>query len=411
MPASALETSMLLQGEQVWSRSASQAVKGSARLELSAVVNPDSAFTAILRARVFGSDQLNPDQPAQSQVAPLSRINYLNSVLELELREFYFDINFDNSALRLGKQQVVWGQADGLKLLDVINPQDFSVFILDDFDESRIPIWMVNWEIFLPIGDLQILWIPDTSMHRLASPGATFEITAPFADIPSDVPYAFEPVNRPNHLIEDSDVGARLSLFIDGWDLTVNYLYHYDDFPVILRQITPDGLLFTPGYERTHTLGATASNAFGDFILRAEIAFNSDEYVNTDSFDQAGVAASAEFGYVIGIDWSGLTDTLFSVQLFQSILLDDGDYRRDRVDTNLTLLVRRQFLNASLNLQLLGIHHQNEKDNLLRLSADYDLTSNLTVGFFGDIFSGKADTLFGQFDRQDRLGVKISLGL
>jgi len=50
-------------------------------------------------------------------------------------------------ALRLGKQQIVWGETDGLKLLDVMNPQNFREFILDEFEDSRLPLWSVKYTV------------------------------------------------------------------------------------------------------------------------------------------------------------------------------------------------------------------------------------------------------------------------
>ena len=47
---------------------------------------------------------------------------------------------------RLGKQQVVWGTADGIKLLDIINPTDFRELNQNAMEDSRIPVWMINAE-------------------------------------------------------------------------------------------------------------------------------------------------------------------------------------------------------------------------------------------------------------------------
>jgi hypothetical protein len=44
---------------------------------------------------------------------------------------------------------VVWAEADGLKLLDVLNPQNFRNFVLDDFDEPSVSLWMFNAEFTL----------------------------------------------------------------------------------------------------------------------------------------------------------------------------------------------------------------------------------------------------------------------
>ncbi|WP_043772935.1 DUF1302 family protein [Algiphilus aromaticivorans] len=63
---------------------------------------------------------------------------------ELALRELYADIYLGPLYLRAGKQQIVWGKADGLKLLDQVNPQNFREFILADFEHSRIPQWSLR---------------------------------------------------------------------------------------------------------------------------------------------------------------------------------------------------------------------------------------------------------------------------
>jgi hypothetical protein len=58
------------------------------------------------------------------------------------LRELYLDTEIAGIDLRLGKQQVVWGTADGIKLLDIINPTDFRWLNQDPMEDSRIPVWM-----------------------------------------------------------------------------------------------------------------------------------------------------------------------------------------------------------------------------------------------------------------------------
>jgi len=49
--------------------------------------------------------------------------------------------------LKVGKQQVVWGRTDLFRVLDVINPVDFSRNnIYDELSDIRIPMWMVQAE-------------------------------------------------------------------------------------------------------------------------------------------------------------------------------------------------------------------------------------------------------------------------
>ena len=62
------------------------------------------------------------------------------------LRELYADTRFGDWDFRLGKQQVVWGTADGIKLLDIINPTDYRELVQNTMEDSRIPIWMLKAE-------------------------------------------------------------------------------------------------------------------------------------------------------------------------------------------------------------------------------------------------------------------------
>ena len=62
------------------------------------------------------------------------------------LRELFVDTTLAGWDTRIGKQQVVWGTADGIKLLDIINPTDFRFLNESTMEDSRIPLWMVKTE-------------------------------------------------------------------------------------------------------------------------------------------------------------------------------------------------------------------------------------------------------------------------
>ena len=74
------------------------------------------------------------------------------------LREAYIDTEFNDWSIRAGKQQVVWGTADGMKLLDMINPTDYGEMAQNQMEDSRIPVWMINAETDLKDGsNLQVV--------------------------------------------------------------------------------------------------------------------------------------------------------------------------------------------------------------------------------------------------------------
>lgn len=81
------------------------------------------------------------------------------------LRELYVDTKEGRMSWRVGKQQVVWGKADGVKFLDIINPTDFRHWGQDSMADSRIPLWMITGEY--AIGDtdsVQVVYVPQTDI-------------------------------------------------------------------------------------------------------------------------------------------------------------------------------------------------------------------------------------------------------
>jgi hypothetical protein len=328
--------------------------------------------------------------------------------LDTELREFYLDADWGGLYWRLGKQQIVWGQADGLRVLDVINPQEFREFILPEFEDSRIPLWIANVEI--PLNDdwtAQLLLMPDQTYADLAEPGSAFAMRSPqvIPEIPLALAVELERESKPGRTFKDADLGVRLSAFLGGWDVSLNYLYHYQDQAVLYRQVSEVGIKVAPSYERTHLVGGSFSNVFGDTTIRSEVGYSSNRFILTnDSSDNDGVFSTGEFSYVLGVDYQGWRDWFVSGQLFQSILIDPAhDMTRDKNETSATFLLRRYFMNESLKAEALLIQNLNRSDGALQTSMKYQWSTNISLTLGADIFFGTSAGLYGQFEEKSRI--------
>jgi hypothetical protein len=217
--------------------------------------------------------------------------------------------------------------------------------------------------------------------------------------------------------LHNSDAGARLTAFWHGFDLSANALWHWDDIPIPYRSIDLSGAVPTvvvePGYRRTAVLGGSASNAFGNLTVRAEAAYTTRRFLPVDdSSDRDGIAQTGEFGAMLGVDWYGLPETLLSAQLFQTILTDHpAGLLRDRIDTNVTLLARRQFRNETLTIETIWIHNLNQGDGLVRPKVSYELRDDLQVWFGVDLFYGTQSGVFGEFGSDDRVVLGFAWGI
>jgi hypothetical protein len=373
-------------------------------------------LTSIARLRIEPLDRLEPGRPDQSTYFPPTERLLVGEVAEIELRELFVERDFDVAHLTLGKQQVVWGRADGIKVLDVVNPQSFREFILPPFDESRIPLWTANLEVPIGPASAQLLWIPDPTVHDLPEQGAPYEITSSTL-VPTPPPFVgveVERARRPDDFFRDSDAGLRLSGNLRGWDLTLNYLYHYDDVPLLHRRlrVDPSGFtaVITPDYARTHVAGFTIATSWRDFTLRGEAAAFTDRYVPTnDVLDTDGVLHEQEYAYVLGIDWFGLAaNTFASVQLQQSFVpgLPSTAVRND-LQQVVTLLLRREFADSAGVAQAMLLLDPDRGDGLVRGRVRYELTNGIGIAIGADVFFGADSGIFGEFRDRSRLVLEL----
>ena len=95
-------------------------------------------------------------------------------------RELYVDTTAAGWDWRIGKQQQVWGTADGIKLLDIINPTDFRELNQNSMEESRIPVFMIAGERYLDNGgNIQII-ISEAEENKIAGLNADGDAGHPF---------------------------------------------------------------------------------------------------------------------------------------------------------------------------------------------------------------------------------------
>ncbi|MFT5032194.1 MAG: hypothetical protein ACI9OO_000124 [Bacteroidia bacterium] len=85
-------------------------------------------------------DHIEPGTPSTKSYSTASRPHHVNADLSSHLREAYIKGFWGQWDTTLGKQQIVWDKADGIKIMDIVNPQTFLEFIVEDFDRSIIPL-------------------------------------------------------------------------------------------------------------------------------------------------------------------------------------------------------------------------------------------------------------------------------
>lgn len=330
----------------------------------------------------------------------------------VDLREAFVDLAFDKMDVRLGKQQVVWGKTDGFRVLDTVNPLDYKEFVLNDFLDSRIPLWMAKMEYYFTFEySLQAVIIPEMQFFEQANAGSEYEL-----NVLSAVPEGGQSVvindrREPEESFEHTEYGLKFTGFHEGWDFTLNYLYSWDDVPAIKLALdaSTGTLTASPEHERLHIVGGSFANVFWGAVVRGEMAAKIGKYFSVDDPTVADmVVEKTLLSYALAFE-RDLFDISWLFQVLQETILDyDDAITNDQVDTKITLRGSKTFMNETLEAVVSTIYGVNETEFVIRPSLEYDITDSTKITVGADFFEGGVDdSLFGQFDDKDRLYAEL----
>jgi hypothetical protein len=332
---------------------------------------------------------------------------------EAELRDTYLDLSHGNFDLRIGKQQIVWGEAVGLFFADVVNPQDLREFILPEFDQMRIPLWSADLEYYKCGNHFEFVWVPILKFHELGVSGSEFELAKP--TVPTGALTYYQNEDKPSNDLKNGEFGIRLSRSLKGWDLAAFCLYGYDYFPTYFRTLSADPLTsttiitFKPRYERLTLLGATFAKEIEDVIFKGEIICNNNKYfLVNDLTDIDGVVKKDFLDYLIGIDYTFFKKVDFNFQFMQRIIFNhDANMADNEMATSFSIWLKTGFFDNTLEPELFFVSSLRKSDSMFRPKVSYKFKGKWTAVLGIDVFDGRPDGNFGQFDAKDRAYLEL----
>ena len=235
------EPNVGLGGEQ-FKKNDVELLRTSLQVEGSYTFSPELRAYGRWRGSYDGVFDLKNSQTFPQEVVDQNR-------LENEFRELYVDIRKGPLFLRLGKQQIVWGESDGLRLADIINPLDLrSHYLLESWEDIRIglpairSIYTVN-----PKLDLEMVWVPVSfEPTQWAGHGMYWEIPGLGT---GGVPEEKIPTS-----LRNGSVGGKVRAILgSGLEVSVYDYYHRDEMPHF--KLNPTGLSLAHPY--MNSIGGT----------------------------------------------------------------------------------------------------------------------------------------------------------
>ena len=323
--------------------------------------------------------------------------------------ETYLDVGLNDWNLRLGRQNIVWGEVVGLFFADVVTAKDLRESIIPEFDYIRIPQWAGRVEYFKGDFKVEAAWIPYMTYDQIGKPGSDFY---PFRIPP--VPGARQTIHseRTPRSLRDSSFGLRTSYLTNGWDLAAFYYGSMDSTATFFRSIAPAAvprIRYQPDHERIHQAGLTMSKDVGSFVLKGEAIYTWDRFFNvTRVNDSNGVVRQSFLDYILSAEISLPMDSRLNFQFFQRIFTNhDSDIIPRQVESGASMLASTKLLNDKVEPVLLVIQSLNRLDWMARFKVSWHFARDWRWVAGTAIFGGKKLGLFGRFDQQDRVFTEL----
>jgi hypothetical protein len=357
---------------------------------------------------------------------------YQSNTPWLEFKELYLAFSANDFELRAGIQRFAWGRLDEYPINDLLNPWDYTRFILRSLEDRKIGVPSLSANLNKGNWSLDMVWIPVFVPYRLPLPDERWFGESEIANlsrIPNSDVVPKEP-DLPPRTFENGEFGLRVRHAGDiEW--AFNLFQGYNPRPVfkttaLVINPQPEKVLIDPGYvpdfHKMISIGMDAAAVKGDWSLRAEAAYSFTRRFNTRQelwgyppSPGPGVfplkpneQKSDTLAYGVAADYRIIEDVLLTMQAQQTIIIHRPDTLYDRrfeslLWANLKAFRMNQKVETNLNLA----YNPEHGDGMARANAWYVFTDSWKAGLTVALFTGPPQSLFGRFSKNDQVEAEI----
>lgn len=284
-----------------------------------------------------------------------------------------------NLDVKAGRQIVVWGKSDNIRITDVVNPLDNRFPAMTDIEDLRLSVGMVKFDYALDAWNLSAMVIAENRIMLEATARSEF---FPVESIFSTAPDPFLPLITPATSWDNMQYAFAANGVFSGWDLSfyaadvLDQKWHMDK----VQGSAPLGSV-NRVVSKVKMLGSAINIARGAWLLKAEAAFLNGVKYNTTADDKNRLDT------LIGVEYMGIKDSSISFEIANRHIFDyEGQmqYQADFVDTDevqSALRATRTFLNDTLTLtgllSMFGSHWEN--GGFARIWTEYDIMDAVSV--------------------------------
>ena len=357
---------------------------------------------------------------------------YQSNTPYLEFKELYVSHTSGDIDVRAGIQRFAWGRLDEYPSNDLLNPWDYSQFLVKPLEDRKIGVPSVSAIVNKGNWTFDTVWIPVFVPYRLPLPNERWSGisgAAALSQIPNAEIVPAEP-DLPPRTIGNSSLGLRARRVGDvEWAL--NFFHGYDPKPVfrttaLVIDPRPGEFLIDPGYtpdfHKITSMGFDAAAVTGDWSIRAEAAYIMNRYYNIrrELWGYPAIPAPGAFtlnpiehksdalDYGIGADYRLFEDGLLTMQVQQTIIMHRPDTLYERsAETLLWANLKAGWMNQKVETNLSIAYNPEHGATMARANAWYVFTDSWKAGILAIDLSGPPQSIFGRYAQNDQVAAEL----
>ncbi|MDR3175021.1 MAG: hypothetical protein LBU06_00585 [Desulfovibrio sp.] len=352
------------------------------------VRSPHDAVTSRLRMRLEVAADLGP---LYGFVSADAEKNWkIASETGVEPHEMWLEHAQAGWDVRLGRQIIIWGKADGVQVTDIICPPDYTESITRELDEIRRPVDAAKLRLLGKSVNLELIWIPvfrEAKLPEDDNPWATAMTSSPGLRVREDE------TRRPDISLGNSEVALKASGYFSGVDAAASVFYTWDDMPVRRRALSLESgapvVRLRPEHRRMTVFGLEFSRPWSDFVFRGEAAYYLGRYRETIAPDR-NPSPRDSLKWLFGVDWTPGEDWSVSAQIVNERMFGHAAYfSAEEDDTLFTLNIAKKLFNQTLTLSNMVFCDVNNGEFYNRGKVEYEISDGFFASAGFDAFSGK----------------------
>ncbi|MEA2019196.1 MAG: DUF1302 family protein [Campylobacterota bacterium] len=287
---------------------------------------------------------------------------------DADINEFYLQGSVTSKVdIKVGRQIVVWGKSDNIRITDTLNPMDRTAPGMVDIEDLRLGRGMIKADYFMDKWSLSGIVLAENRFSTMPEVGSDY-YSPGFAMIP----------NEPDNNRDNKGIALSLNGNLEGQDIAFYASNQYLD---------------NTNY-KSNMVGFAYNKVMGSFLLKTEAAhfINQCDKSQCDNYDSATVKSKTDG--LVGLEYNGISDGSISLEVAN----------KDE-DIQYALRFTQSYLNQTLDFTALysGYGKELEDGGFTRIWSDYAYNDDIQLSFgFIDYIGGDA-TYFEQIKDNDRI--------